>query len=377
MLKLLSVIVLFSFSQLTLADDNSNDGTALTFDYIHDYLAPFGKWYETDDYGFVWRPFAMRKDWQPFTEGKWQLTDQGWLWISNFDWGWLTFHYGNWVRHKIIGWCWVPGYDWSPAQVTWYWTENFVGWAPIPPVNPGESYEIAPEDWFFVSIADFLSPYLYNYQVLYSVVSPEVCIPYETSCNYYFYNCCFCCWDTRDEIWVGPPCLIIEKNVKRKLKKKKVITLKKPNPRGKKRKKNVVEVYKPTIRKINKADTKIATVSKAGKSVKSKNNKQKKYKHVLSDHRLPITPIKSKDKQTPQPTVKPPVPKPIPTPDISPPTSVKPAPLVAPPVLKSQPPPTRKITLPPPSSPPPAPSKSNILTPPATLQQNNLKSNLR
>jgi hypothetical protein len=275
----------------------------------------------------------MKRNWQPYTSGRWILTEEGWLWQSSFEWGWLPFHYGNWFRHKLIGWCWVPDYNWAPAWVAWYWTDNYVGWSPIPPVPEGESYEIMPEDWFFVLLEDFLSPYLYNYRIYYSVVSPDICVPYYEDNDYYFNNCCFYYYNNCRKVWIGPPCLIIEKNVKRKLKKKKVVVIKKRNTRKKHDKRAVVEIYRPTKRKkmTGKFDTakriekaEITTVPKAKNKKIDKNQKRNERKpnvHTLSDHNLPITPIrkspKSKKRTTPATTKRaprPPAPTPTPAP---------------------------------------------------------------
>ena len=284
----------FSFMPIySLAEEN--DSPELTFDYMYEYLKPFGKWYKTDEHGFVWQPYKTINNWQPYTVGKWELSEYGWLWVSDFEWGWLTFHYGNWFRHNYLGWCWAPDYEWSPAWVSWYWSDDYVGWAPIPPVSKGEKYEIAPVDWFFVRLADFLSPYFFNNRILYSIVSPEVCVPYVVECNYYFYDCCFYYYDEPcKKRWVGPPCLIVEKNVKRKLKKKKVVTVKKRKSH-KNKNKNVIEIFKPVakrkLKNVNNAKSKKAEITKA-KFNNSKKQEQKKIIHTLSEHNLPITPIK-------------------------------------------------------------------------------------
>ena len=328
---LLTLAASTSFAE-SLETAETNDVPALTFEYIYDTLQPFGKWYDTDEHGWVWRPYKMKKNWQPYTSGQWILTEQGWLWQSSFDWGWLPFHYGNWFRHKLIGWCWVPNYNWAPAWVAWYWTDKYVGWSPIPPVPEGESYEIMPEDWFFVSLDDFLSPYLYNYRIYYSVVSPDICVPYFEDNDYYFNNCCFYYYNSCRKVWIGPPCLIIEKNVKRKLKKKKVVVVKKRNTRKKYDKRAVVEIYRPTKRKkmTGKFDTtkrtgkvETAPVSKAKKVDKNqKRNERKPNVHTLSDHNLPITPIKkspkSKKRTTPATIKRTPQPTPPPVPTVPP-----------------------------------------------------------
>ena len=287
---LLFISILFPFFSVN-SFAETTDSPPLTFDYIYDSLNPFGTWYDIDTHGWVWQPNCMSDSWQPYTLGRWELTEEGWLWESNFDWGWLTFHYGKWFRHNRIGWCWVPDYDWAPAWVVWYWTAHYVGWSPIPPVPPGESYEIQPEDWFFVSIVDFLSPYLYNYRINSSIISPEICGPYIEENDYYFNDCCFYYYDKCDKIWIGPPCLIVEKNVKRKLNKQKVVEIKKKIPREKRSKKNVVEIYRPKKRKsITKK------IDQKNDANKRKSILKPKEKNTDAND-LPVTPIKTKPRK--------------------------------------------------------------------------------
>ncbi len=57
--------------------------------------------------------------WRPYTDGYWSYTDGGWMFVSNENFGWAVYHYGRWTRLKDIGWAWVPGTDWAPAWVTW------------------------------------------------------------------------------------------------------------------------------------------------------------------------------------------------------------------------------------------------------------------
>src|SRR4051794_2198798 len=49
--------------------------------YFEQDLAPYGEWTEVSDYGRVWRPQHVDRDWQPYTRGHWVSTvDNGWLW---------------------------------------------------------------------------------------------------------------------------------------------------------------------------------------------------------------------------------------------------------------------------------------------------------
>jgi hypothetical protein len=53
--------------------------------------------------------------------------------MSEEPFGWATFHYGRWTRLRNIGWIWVPGDEWAPAWVSWRKSNDYIGWAPLPP----------------------------------------------------------------------------------------------------------------------------------------------------------------------------------------------------------------------------------------------------
>ncbi|MCX7975062.1 MAG: hypothetical protein N3B16_11290 [Candidatus Aminicenantes bacterium] len=144
--------------------------------FIYNYLATFGYWVYLSPYGHVWIPRYVPYNWRPYTHGRWVWTEAGWLWVSNFEWGWLVFHYGRWGWHNRLGWFWVPGTIWAPAWVIWAWSDLYVGWAPIPP-----EIDWIPEvglavirieppwhGWIFVEGRYFLTSYLDRY-----VLPPE------------------------------------------------------------------------------------------------------------------------------------------------------------------------------------------------------------
>ncbi len=110
-----------------------------------DVLNPYGEWLDLPGRGEVWRP-NVTYDWAPFTNGQWAWTDRGWMWLSDEPYGWVVYHYGYWDYQEGMGWVWVPGYDWSPARVRWYVSDDYVGWAPLPPPgvllpSPGEDHD--------------------------------------------------------------------------------------------------------------------------------------------------------------------------------------------------------------------------------------------
>jgi len=105
-----------------------NYGPEQTFSMLDQY----GDWIFVPQLGHVWRP-NVPPDWQPYTYGQWEWTNDGWMWISDEQFGWIVYHYGYWDFDDQYGWIWVPSYDWAPARVDWTYTNGYVGWAPIPP----------------------------------------------------------------------------------------------------------------------------------------------------------------------------------------------------------------------------------------------------
>jgi hypothetical protein len=124
---------------LTVSFGQANTQPSVNFDYFHDQLAPFGTWVQVAGYGWCWHPDAAINadpNWRPYYDmGQWVYTDNGWFWQSDYTWGDIPFHYGNWIIDPTYGWLWVPGYTWGPAWVFWRQAEadGCIGWAPLPP----------------------------------------------------------------------------------------------------------------------------------------------------------------------------------------------------------------------------------------------------
>jgi hypothetical protein len=107
-------------------------GVNATIGGFYDELAPYGRWVDCR-YGQCWVPARVAADWQPYSNGQWIYTEYGWTWVSNDPWGGSPYHYGTWASIEGYGWSWVPGTVWAPAWVTWSYSNNYVGWAPLPP----------------------------------------------------------------------------------------------------------------------------------------------------------------------------------------------------------------------------------------------------
>src|SRR5437588_703516 len=141
----------------------SGAGPTSGYSTFYTKLEPHGAWLETADYGYVWQPREAEssRSWRPYTNGRWVYTDAGWTWISEEPFGWATYDYGRWTRLRGIGWVWVPGNEWAPAWVSWRKSDEYVGWAPLPPEARFERgsgihnwadnyYDIGPEQYCFV-----------------------------------------------------------------------------------------------------------------------------------------------------------------------------------------------------------------------------------
>ena len=108
----------------------------VTVQYFQQSLAPYGSWIQVDGVGLCWQPTIVVSDplWRPYYQGgRWVYSSCGWYWQSDYNWGWATFHYGRWSRHHRHGWVWHPDTEWAPAWVSWRQSQDYFGWAPLPP----------------------------------------------------------------------------------------------------------------------------------------------------------------------------------------------------------------------------------------------------
>lgn len=134
-------------------------------------LAPNGEWIVIARYGRVWVPKAalVGESFRPYvTAGHWVSTNSGWSFESDWDWGWLPFHYGRWFLDTSYGWVWVPDKTWAPAWVTWRYGGGYIGWTPLAPPGAELQVESYHPNWYFVDARQFLARDFHQHPV-----SPE------------------------------------------------------------------------------------------------------------------------------------------------------------------------------------------------------------
>jgi hypothetical protein len=158
--------------------------TEVTVNYFYDNLTPYGTWVDVDGYGRCWRPSVVvyNPGWQPYGDhGHWVYTNCGWYWSSDYSWGWAPFHYGRWFQVPRWGWCWMPDTVWGPSWVTWRYSNEYCGWAPLPPravyregvgffynglaVSVGFDFGLSWNCFAFVPIGRFCDPHPRRYFV--------------------------------------------------------------------------------------------------------------------------------------------------------------------------------------------------------------------
>jgi hypothetical protein len=137
---------------------------------FYDQLAPYGTWVQDDYYGDVWVP-NVDEDFRPYaTNGYWAQTEYGSTWVSDYPWGWATFHYGRWHYDDYYGWEWIPGHEWAPAWVSWRHASGYYGWAPMDAgisisIVIGGGYHVPDNYWVCAPDRYINSPRIYNYYV--------------------------------------------------------------------------------------------------------------------------------------------------------------------------------------------------------------------
>jgi hypothetical protein len=108
-------------------------------------LDGYGSWVDDDDYGRIWVPSAtvVGADFTPYeSDGSWDYSDSGWMFDTDYSWGWLPFHYGRWGWFDGY-WGWVPGYQWGASWCDWRYGGGYVGWRPMAPeYRAGRNWQV-------------------------------------------------------------------------------------------------------------------------------------------------------------------------------------------------------------------------------------------
>jgi len=68
------VILLGGCTVVTQTSSNNQQYSDPTFSVLNNY----GQWIDSPDLGTVWRPYD-ENNWQPYYNGQWIWTDQGWM----------------------------------------------------------------------------------------------------------------------------------------------------------------------------------------------------------------------------------------------------------------------------------------------------------
>jgi hypothetical protein len=126
---------------------------------FYEVLSPYGEWFVLQPYGPVWRPHrhVVGVGFTPYvTGGRWVYTEHGWIFETDWAWGWAPFHYGRWLYLGVgEGWVWVPDTVWGPAWVEWRYGPGYVGWVPLPPPNVTVVVRVYEPRWYFVAVRHF------------------------------------------------------------------------------------------------------------------------------------------------------------------------------------------------------------------------------
>ena len=160
------------FASVIPAKASANRYSGVSFQVFYDALTPYGDWVKDARYGYIWLP-AVYEEFHPYgTNGHWVMTEYGNTWVSDYDWGWATFHYGRWYFDDYYqNWAWIPGYDWAPAWVSWRSGGGYYGWAPLGPgVSINVRINIPTRHWLFIpygriyhrDVFNFYAPYAHH-----------------------------------------------------------------------------------------------------------------------------------------------------------------------------------------------------------------------
>jgi hypothetical protein len=159
--KIISLTVCLAAALLFMPQRASAQSVSVSFQLFYDELSPHGVWVDYPEYGYVWIPNS-NPGFTPYgTDGHWVYTMDGWMWVSDYPWGWAAFHYGRWDYDNDMGWFWVPDNEWGPAWVSWRRSPGYYGWVPLRPgisisIAFGSNYYEQNDRWIFVRERDFV-----------------------------------------------------------------------------------------------------------------------------------------------------------------------------------------------------------------------------
>jgi hypothetical protein len=104
-----------------IATDQASEQTAARNDFAGSQgygwsdLDANGTWYDVPGLGEVWQPGVasvdaadLGSDFDPYGDGAFVWSSQGYIWASGYTWGWLPFHCGRWDWYPGFGWVWQP-----------------------------------------------------------------------------------------------------------------------------------------------------------------------------------------------------------------------------------------------------------------------------
>jgi hypothetical protein len=85
-----------------------------------------GNWYNVPGQGYVWSPYDAQLEgasWDPYGYGHWVYYPRfGYVWVSDYTWGYAPFQCGLWNYFDNFGWGWAPGAGCNP-----WWGNGFYG----------------------------------------------------------------------------------------------------------------------------------------------------------------------------------------------------------------------------------------------------------
>lgn len=62
--------------------------------------------------GRMWSPYLVSGAWDPYMNGYWVwYPSVGYTWVSAYPWGWMPYHYGEWIQCGS-SWGWLSGGKW-------------------------------------------------------------------------------------------------------------------------------------------------------------------------------------------------------------------------------------------------------------------------